>query len=1241
MAARGVQEHQAPVEASGAASGSRVIQGGSPPNLPKRFSVATELGRGANGVVFRVTDAELGTEAALKTFHSLAADEIFYLKREFRALADIKHANLVDLYELFASPELTFFTMELVPGSHILKALAPESTEARDFRLLREVFSQLALGLIALHRAGRLHRDVKPSNVLVTPTGRVVLLDFGLVAPTNPQRAWVGELTGMVGTLAYMAPEQAYGTPSSPAGDWYSFGAVLCEALVGRPPLDPHSKSFFRKRAEDQLDALLGPELPADLCELVRGCLAYAPERRLSGESVLEKLGFRSPTGVPVGNEMDQAASIPFAGRRGELARLDAALERVRRSRQIELEYVSGPSGVGKTELIRHFLQTAAEKGSVLSFRGRCHPRENLAHNALDGIVDDLSQFLALRSPAGLGAPLRVLERQFPVLRRLPLEDERTSLPDDDPGAGNESAARASARALLTIFARLSRQQPLIIWVDDVHWGDADSGAVLRQLMMPGAETAAVLLILSFRSDERAQSATLAALDTERAIPVEELELAPLPATDSEWLVRQVLGAAETDALVQRVVGEAGGSPLFLWELARFVQESDGVSAVPPQLSFRYSLSRRLERLPKEARSLLELSSVAGGALEQGVLLKAAELPEGARPQLAMLENAALLRSSLGTSGRAFEIYHHRIRDEILNALETTDKQRHHSMLARTLLATANPNLPVVVEHYHAAGNIDAVRRYVVPAARQAFSALGYQLAARLYQTASELGGSELAPPDLAVELARSLAAAGRALEAGRAFELAARLAREAGLASERVQVLRRRAGEQFLRSGHAEPRAGIIDAALRDLGVRVPTKRWQALAMGSALRVRTWLRGLDCPPPAEALPETTRDRLELWFLLCLTESRVNHTRSGLASVSYLYEALEAGDPDHVLRALCVEASTASALPFAFAQRAAKGMLQRASELLPRTTDEYWRNAFQLARGCVAYFNGELQSAATDLAASAEIYRRYGTRAALELALVEGFRLPTLAHLGRLREVRASFERALEDAEARNDRFLLLNLPARQIALGLLLDGQVERALEHANRTLEQAPSDYSSQHWDAFMALTEIDLYRGAGDAAWARVLEHWPRLKANQFLLLNFLRDDLWNLRGRAALAAAEGVPPGSRERGRLLAHALAAADAIERNRLPAVRGFADVLRAGVAALEGDRERGRAALERALAASTAAGLELHAAAVAASLASLGKSGALEARAAADFERIGTKDVAAWLRLITPALST
>ncbi len=176
-----------------------------------RFAVVRRLGAGGMGVVYEVWDREREAPFALKTLRSLSPHRLSLFKNEFRALRGLSHRNLVTLGELMKDRNHWFFTMELVDGEPFQSWVYPEQPEtgARfDEPRLREGLRQLAGALRALHRYGKVHCDIKPSKVLVTRDGRVVVLDFGLVRDVR------GPEDGndhVMGTPAYMAPEQARG----------------------------------------------------------------------------------------------------------------------------------------------------------------------------------------------------------------------------------------------------------------------------------------------------------------------------------------------------------------------------------------------------------------------------------------------------------------------------------------------------------------------------------------------------------------------------------------------------------------------------------------------------------------------------------------------------------------------------------------------------------------------------------------------------------------------------------------------------------------------------------------------------------------------------------------------------------------------------------------------------------------------------------------------------------------------
>src|SRR6267378_3829543 len=311
----------------------------------ERFKIHRRLGSGGMGVVYEAHDRQMNKTVALKTLTRAEPTHIYRFKREFRALADVTHPNLVSLYEFMSDGKFWFFTMELVKGTNFLEYVRPgakvrshsasksstlltdipdvnspldyeadtrDLSEAQptwesesdqphasspdwsdiplDEERLRSAFRQLAQGVHGLHETGKLHRDIKPSNVLVTKEGRVVILDFGLVADVEPEG--LHDSITLAGTPDYMSPEQGAQLPISRASDWYSIGVMLYQALTGRLPFT--GKYFEVMMNKQNFDPPAPSELvhncPEDLNELCVRLLARKPEDRPTGNEILQTL---------------------------------------------------------------------------------------------------------------------------------------------------------------------------------------------------------------------------------------------------------------------------------------------------------------------------------------------------------------------------------------------------------------------------------------------------------------------------------------------------------------------------------------------------------------------------------------------------------------------------------------------------------------------------------------------------------------------------------------------------------------------------------------------------------------------------------------------------------------------------------------------------------------------------------------------------------------------------------------
>ena len=311
-----------------------------------RFAVLERLGQGGMSIVYAAYDDELDRKVALKLLRPEGGgpNSSARLRREAQAIARLSHANVVPVYEVGEHEGRVFIAMEFVRGATLRQWLDPSR---RDWDACHAVLLQAAEGLAAAHRAGVVHRDFKPDNVMVDEEGRVRVLDFGVAAIDGDERAhtWSDRdrddqsLTrdgAIVGTPLYMAPECLAGEPASPLSDQYSFAAVCFEALAGRRP--HHATTLTELERATTREAVFPPDTAAPSsvrAALLRALHPDAAQRHPDMDALLAALRVRKTrrTWIPVtaAGLLTTAAVVGWASaeRRDECAAARDALTAV------------------------------------------------------------------------------------------------------------------------------------------------------------------------------------------------------------------------------------------------------------------------------------------------------------------------------------------------------------------------------------------------------------------------------------------------------------------------------------------------------------------------------------------------------------------------------------------------------------------------------------------------------------------------------------------------------------------------------------------------------------------------------------------------------------------------------------------------------------------------------------------------------------------------------------------------
>jgi len=725
------------------------------------------------------------------------------------ALARMRHeAAMLDAIH----SERVVRVLDVAPfGDHAVLIAQDFGGESLDRYLARARFAVadaigIAIGVVAalrdVHHAGIIHKDVTPSNIVFNAaTGEIRLIDFDVAT------AWRTEHHGFVspmtleGTLLYMAPEQTgrMNRTTDSRADLYAFGVTLFEILTGRLPfLDAdilsivHAHLAVRQPAPVAIDA----EIPRPLSAIVMKLLAKAPEDRYqTADGLLADLRICAARYVaagtiadfPLGSD-DVATQFELPtrlyGRAAELDLLAGAFARVA-SGAVEVMVVSGPSGVGKTSVVRElFPQVTRARGYFLG--GKFDQlRGDTPYPALRAALDELIDHLLTENEdelarwrdeidAAVAPNGQIAIDALPTLARiLGVQPPVVAL----DAAATQSRFNQTLQKFIQVFTR--RAHPLVLFLDDMQWADPESVQLLKQVATSEA-TEALLLIEAFRDNEVSDGHSVMAAIRElgRLRRLTRIHIAPLPAQDVADLIAETLHCdpATATPLAQLICRKTCGNPFFVRQLLialheaghivfdpalrRFTFDAAAIAAVPISENVADLLAASLRKLPASTQRVLAAAAAIGNRFDLEVLA----LISGTAPAAVHAELAPALDQELvvplselefitATTGagmvfRRLRFQHDRIQRAAYALSSAAEHQRMHLRIGELLLADSTADqlserIFDVVSHLNRAiGLIEdperlrELARLDVRAARKARGAAAYATAVDCLQVA-------------------------------------------------------------------------------------------------------------------------------------------------------------------------------------------------------------------------------------------------------------------------------------------------------------------------------------------------------------------------------------------------------------------------------------------------------------------------------------------------------------------------
>jgi tetratricopeptide (TPR) repeat protein len=751
-----------------------------------RYRVAKKLGEGGRGIVFKAEDTRLGRTVALKVIKGEGLDQESFARfeQEAKATAGLSHPNIVAIYDIGQEGESHYLILEFVDGPNLSGLISSQPGARCDAATTLRIGSQVCQALEYAHSHGILHRDIKPENIMITSAGLPKLMDFGLAralgGPNLTQRGVI------VGTPTYLPPEQALGKHSDARSDLYSLGCVLYEMATGRPPFhgdDPVKVIFSHINDLPVMPRKLAPEIPEALEQIILKLLSKDPDQRYqsAGElfqalkSVKEVAEARpAPVGAPTEEETAERMPTPeprwaqpLVDREQEIKTLRARLDATLRG-EGGLVFITGEAGIGKTRLA-YELRSYAKLRGAQCLMGRGYEREGAV--PYQPWSDIIKQYVRWAPPLLL---FKAVGTFAPELAKLiPELGEKLGNIPPAISAPNVQPHIRLYEAVTQFFVNISKEVPLLLFLDDLQWLDDASMALLHH-MARGITAEHLLVVGGYRDleleEQRSLSRTVAEINRERlssALPLKRLAFDHVL-----QMMRQTFGERVPTELPDLVYAKTEGNPFFVEEVLRSLVEDGAVYPVEKGWSvkdisdvhvprgIKEVLGKKLERLDEECCQILSVAAVIGREFSFPVLREVTGLDEDRLIDIidkCLHAHLVVDRHIPGEEVYAFADT--QLRDILYEDISPVRRRRHHLKVGETMenlyIRKTDDYVEALAYHFLEGNDLSKAIDYAQKAGHKAARLFAWDQARRYYETALEL--MEKTGPMIEKELDRKI----------------------------------------------------------------------------------------------------------------------------------------------------------------------------------------------------------------------------------------------------------------------------------------------------------------------------------------------------------------------------------------------------------------------------------------------------------------------------------------------------